>query len=404
MRKSHSQATAVEDPHLGELRLGEASIFRNLSADEIDVMLAIGQRSEATAEQTLIREGDLSPNLLVVLSGKLRIEKCHTEDKRTYTIAHVSPGSLAGEFGLLRPNSKVHSRAMATVITQEPTTYLQIPLELIESRPEFASFRTQLILNTARVLADKLGTTSEDVVERLRATMERQKLFARYMVSVVGIFSLFSVSIYALQERQHRLQTAGLPTESYQWLHSIGITLLLFTGFFYSIRSSGLDLKSLGCVKSGWLRNAMIGLAFSAPAIAAMAVVRVSLYPADTWYTPYALIRAPTMSVLSELASLFFYLGPIVWMQEFVTRIGLQAVIQDMLPEQPRRGALIAVLISAIGFGALHTYYGLAAVLVTTLAGLYWGLAFYLRRSLIMAGTMHMICGFMAFYWFGLLR
>lgn len=367
-------------------------------------MFARGERCQVEEGEILIRENGPSPDLLVVLEGRLRVEKRHADSARDYFVANIEAGEVVGELGLVRADPDLEPRATATVIADGPVTFLRLPLETIEIESDLVLVRANLVLNTGRVLADKLARSNEAAVAQLRSILDRQRLFTRYMVSVVGVFSLFSVSVYALVETERRLESMGLPEGSYRLIHAVTFTLLLFFGFWYCIHRSGLSLKSLGCTTADWQKNVLAGLAFSIPAVVGMAILRVVLYPDERWYVPYVFMREGSATSPAALAALLFYLGPIVWTQEFITRVGMQAVIADMLPEEPRMGAVVSIFVAAVGFGAFHTYYGLAAVLVTILAGLYWGLAFHLRRSLVMAGVLHMVSGLVAFYGFGLLR
>jgi CRP-like cAMP-binding protein len=394
-----------KDDYSRELaELSEAPMFRGLSPRAIEDMFARGERCQFDGGEIILREDAPSPDLLVVLGGRLRVEKRHTDSDRDYFVAHIEAGGVVGELGLVRAAPELEPRATATVIAEGPVTLLRLPLESIEIESDLVLVRANLVLNAGRVLADKLARSNDAAVAQLRSMLDRQRLFTRYMVSVVGVFSLFSVSVYALVETERRLESLGLPEGAYRLIHAVTFTLLLFFGFWYCIHRSGLSLKSLGCTTSEWRKDVALGLAFSVPGIVGMAIMRIILYPDERWYVPFVFTRDASTSVPAELLALLFYLGPIVWTQEFITRIGMQAVIADMLPEEPRMGALVSIFVAAVGFGAFHTYYGLSAVLVTILAGLYWGLAFHIRRSLVMAGVLHMVCGFVAFYGFGLLR
>jgi membrane protease YdiL (CAAX protease family) len=55
-------------------------------------------------------------------------------------------------------------------------------------------------------------------------------------------------------------------------------------------------------------------------------------------------------------------------------------------------------------FGAMHISFGVLAVLLTTLVGLYWGIVFVQTRSVLAVSVSHMTLGVAAFHWFGLIR
>ena len=67
-------------------------------------------------------------------------------------------------------------------------------------------------------------------------------------------------------------------------------------------------------------------------------------------------------------------------------------------------GAVVSTLVAAVMFGAMHVGFGDTAVLITTLAGLYWGIVFVRTRSVLVVAVSHIVVGVAAFYWFGLIR
>jgi CRP-like cAMP-binding protein len=98
-----------------EAVFGSAALFANLSA-RAQKRLAQGATTRLyPAGATIIREGDTSMALYVVLDGRVMVEQ-RANDK-SQPIREIGPGGFFGELGLIddRPRS-------ASVVAVEPTT------------------------------------------------------------------------------------------------------------------------------------------------------------------------------------------------------------------------------------------------------------------------------------------
>jgi hypothetical protein len=110
------------------------------------------------------------------------------------------------------------------------------------------------------------------------------------------------------------------------------------------------------------------------------------LYVVRTSLPAAALDDAATVRSYKSL-SFVVYLCPI---QEYVARAGVQAPIMNAFGTRLAWvGAVISTFVAAIVFGAMHISFGVLAVLLTTLVGLYWGIVFVQTRSVLAVSVSH---------------
>src|SRR5688572_25991230 len=71
-------------------------LFKGLRPDQIDSVLALAQEKMFTGGEILVRQFDQSQDLLVILSGEVRVKGFQGED-----LATLGAGSVLGEISLV---------------------------------------------------------------------------------------------------------------------------------------------------------------------------------------------------------------------------------------------------------------------------------------------------------------
>jgi membrane protease YdiL (CAAX protease family) len=112
----------------------------------------------------------------------------------------------------------------------------------------------------------------------------------------------------------------------------------------------------------------------------------------------FGVIRSPGLgggydSVGGILPIVVLY-APHSFVQEVLTRGVLQSSLQRLLNDD---GGIRSLMIASLIFGLFHSYIGLPAVAVTTLAGLLFGWLYMRHRNLIGATLVHIVGGTAAF-------
>lgn len=140
--------------------LAAAAVFQSLGEESLDALAARAQHRSHPAGTTLMRQGDASRSMHLVLSGHLRIERYYPELPEPHVLGTLGPGETVGELGVLdgEPRS-------ATITAVEDTETLELDKsaigDAIVEHPEIA----EALLRT---LSARLRSDAE-VAQRIRA-------------------------------------------------------------------------------------------------------------------------------------------------------------------------------------------------------------------------------------------
>ncbi|MBI5329487.1 MAG: cyclic nucleotide-binding domain-containing protein [Betaproteobacteria bacterium] len=146
-----------------EALMGHDSIFSRISHEEAEYLAGMMQCYRAPTGTLLIKEGDASGFLLLLIEGRMEICK-HRQDGSRALLAQIGPGCTLGEMSLF--NAAPRS---ADCITLEPVTFATLTrggMELLlRQDPVLANkILTQIIL----ILSERLGAAANVLVETLR--------------------------------------------------------------------------------------------------------------------------------------------------------------------------------------------------------------------------------------------
>ncbi len=384
--------------------VARAAVFSRLGSEDWDALLACGEFIDVCSGSLIVEEGGPSAHLQVICTGEAEVRKREPVTRREQVVSVLGPGETFGELGVARSGAAGPLPAIASIVARTPMRLFRAPTEVLRSSPKLSGVRQSVVENVAHILTGRIEKTNELVVDALRRSLMQQRLLGQYLVNLIFIFSLFSLSMFALTGVLSIAESVGISRAGFGTLHSVLFTFLLSGGLLYSLRHAMVDFRALGVDLANWRSDLVYALLWSAPLIIAMAPTRAFVYPDESVLAPYVWLRERPDSVFYELGLFVFYVAVIAWLQEFIARVALQAVIFDMLAEKRRMATVLSIGVSAIGFGSFHAFYGLDAVAATILIGLYWGVMFHCRRSLLAVGISHMLIGAAGCYMFGLVR
>lgn len=141
-------------------------LFRGLPAETIDALAEIAETREFAGGETIVRQFDRNNDLMILLSGEARIKTFSGE-----TIAELGSGSIFGEVSLVDDGPR-----SATVVAAGTTTVLAIPGDkLRQMMDRDSNLRATLILNIARVLAQRLRTANIQLDAALQSEVARAR-------------------------------------------------------------------------------------------------------------------------------------------------------------------------------------------------------------------------------------
>ena len=99
--------------------LANVDLFRDIDPKELERLESIGRRRQDGPGATIVREGEGSIAMFVVLSGKVRVaQRSASGEERE--LATIGPGGVFGEMALFSE----YGKRSATVTAVEPTELL----------------------------------------------------------------------------------------------------------------------------------------------------------------------------------------------------------------------------------------------------------------------------------------
>ena len=141
--------------------LSRVELFRPLPSDALAGLAARGTRRDFPVGAVLMRQGDLSMSMYVILSGRVRVERT-TKSGTRLMLAELGPDEVIGEMGVLDREPRT-----ATVTALEDTE----TLELQGSALAIALVETPAAsVGLLRLLSRRLRSTDEliDQISRER--------------------------------------------------------------------------------------------------------------------------------------------------------------------------------------------------------------------------------------------
>jgi CRP/FNR family transcriptional regulator, cyclic AMP receptor protein len=133
--------------------LSAVPLFQTISLNGLSSLAELGEVCHFTRGETLMRQGDTSDCLYVIVSGMVRVERSHPELLVPVHLADLTAGTTVGEMGVLdeAPRS-------ATVTAIEDTETLRLSTQTLERtmarHPEVAS-------SLLHILSKRLRSTDE---------------------------------------------------------------------------------------------------------------------------------------------------------------------------------------------------------------------------------------------------
>lgn len=138
------------------IELNKWRLFSDLSAQDIQVIVAACDLRLLMAGEDLFLEGDVDDAMWIIQSGRVEIYK-HIRGDIDRTLAALGAGDVIGEMGFID-----HSRRSAGARTTEPSEFLVLSsAAFLQVQNEYPGIGAGLYRNLASILADRLRTTNE---------------------------------------------------------------------------------------------------------------------------------------------------------------------------------------------------------------------------------------------------
>jgi CRP-like cAMP-binding protein len=146
--------------------LAKLNFLEGFPPDYLKPLAAVAQVVKVPAGEVLFREGETSPCIYLVISGKVALETWVT-GKGATRIQTVGPGKLLGWTPILTQGPMT-----AQAIAVEPCQLVAInALQVLEACAQNPSFGIEFMRRTAMALSRRLNATRQQLLESYEANM-----------------------------------------------------------------------------------------------------------------------------------------------------------------------------------------------------------------------------------------
>ncbi len=147
--------------------LAEVSLFQAVPPEGLARLAMQGRRRHFSSGSQLIRQGEVSHSMHVIVQGRVRVERMPPGAQEPVVLAELGPLEVVGEIGLLDEGPRT---ATVTALTDTETLELESAAvaQIILEYPEVG---TALL----RLLSQRLRSTDE-LIEQLRRSNHRSSM------------------------------------------------------------------------------------------------------------------------------------------------------------------------------------------------------------------------------------
>ena len=142
--------------------IGHSKFFSDFTREEIERLAVFMQIYRAEVGQTIIQEGDVDDNLLLIVEGRVEIAKTDSHgDRRPMTV--VGPGATLGEMSMIDGEPR-----FATCIAVEETTFAVLSRDsMVRIIIEEPALGSKILIKLVTLLSQRLRATSSNLLQYL---------------------------------------------------------------------------------------------------------------------------------------------------------------------------------------------------------------------------------------------
>lgn len=356
----------------------QSSLFQGLTPAQIKRFIAAGELMVFPAHGIIIKEGDVSRDFFLIISGTVEILK-HQVPGHTHQVATLSLGDTIGELGIID-----HEARSATIRVLEETTVLRIDIKAFEDITKDTQISLLTYHNLATNLSHRLKHTNEITVGALENSLQQAK-DKIYMGNAMVSFFIMS-GLYTI------LSDIFSRSPQYFLYCFLALALIFLTTLMIK---SGYSMEFYGITTRNWKNATLESLVCSVLMILIITLIKYFSIQLAPQLSQEPLIRiqqeVPQWQEEGSFFWLFLYIIVSIPIQELIFRGCLQGTIQHFLIS-PYKG-LIANFTTSLIFCMTHFFISPTFAFFTMVVSLIWGAMYIHQKTLIGVTLSHILVG-----------
>ncbi len=144
--------------------IGHSRFFSDFARQDVERLATFMEIYRAEAGQTIIQEGDVDDNLLLIIEGRVEIGKTDANgERRAMTV--VGPGATLGEMSMIDGEPR-----FATCVALDATTFAVLSRDnMVRIIIEEPALGSKILIKLVTLLSQRLRATSSNLLQQLES-------------------------------------------------------------------------------------------------------------------------------------------------------------------------------------------------------------------------------------------
>lgn len=325
---------------------------------------------------------------VLTLNPQGQIMILNKEAEKIYGISsQKAVGCLFAEIGLLQENlDNINDLIINTVTQPDQLINEDVTITLNNNEEKHFNVRTRLLLDVDHQTRLGLIVIISNITERIEATRERAESGMFLFMIILSLLTAISVNGLVLKANP----TIDVYSNSFAWIYMV-VILLPVLGYILWMKK---PLSTFGVTLNNW-RQALKESLIISTIFFTIGLIILLIIANNNGKTLGDFIKSDMLEQPLTLGSYAIH----SFIQEFIARGIILGALLSMFRDYPK---WLALLISALLFGFLHTHLGISAIIMTFFIGLFFSWMYLRHQNLIGVTVAHIILGWSAFL-FGIL-
>jgi len=356
--------------------LSKFELLANLSAEQLREVEKICELRSYGEGEYIIREGEDTDDIYFLLSGKVELLKIEQNTQKDIKFKEMLPGQSFGEMSFVdgSPRSCSVKAVTASQIYVLPKHKL---LDRVADGREILSIFGATINHQVneylRYLSDRHIVTLQKRIDELR---DRNNFGYFFMILIIVLFFVTMTNVAV----NDFFSDYNVDSIFFNWTFLI---VGLFIPWLLVIGKMNLSVKEIGWTTKNIKKSTMDGVMFSSWGIITMFAI---VYIIDPLFAENNLTEN-IWEISFPITSVFYLIHS--YIQEFLRAI-VQISIQKFALDEK---GFYSVGITAVIFGMCHTHYRIAAILITLVMNVIFGLIYRRTYNLVGVSLFHWTIG-----------
>jgi membrane protease YdiL (CAAX protease family) len=366
----NSQSTEILD------LLKNQALLSHLNEQQLLRISKLLKIQDYSAGEIILKEGEQSHHLYMILDGEVEILKWDDEYKNQFVIGQFYHGNAFGEMSFVDKEPR-----SSTVKATKNTRLLKLDQENFErDDPELKAIYNKVISNILNINTKRIRSTNKSYVQSLKSECDQLKTRNEFAKAFVIILICFGVNNFfnLLSFTYHFSDQTLIYNWSYIFLFLIPIIIFMIKDRI-SPQTFGVTFKNTEkSLQEGFIISVGMIIIF----------IAVLFFYGKITHTYWPTLLQSVKNTYTDPTIILYFLH--VYAQEFIARGALQTSVQRFFNDKK---GYAAVIVASFIFFVFHLHLGISFATITFISSIFFGLIYLRHRNLLGVTLIHFVLG-----------